>query len=246
MYDQSERLETLALAKITQEIETGKIFVFRNLLNHPYIRVMVEQMPSGCFHLYDHEAEDWIEFFLSFRHQILLRSAELKPVIKALVGRSMMTVRHEIEEPEILHILQTEPVVATTYEYFFARPPGMVDKTMQGHWKDLREFAIERNLEKFGNKRFPGGPNVLSRQLRRFQLVLATLGIHMRLPAVSRGLPIQIGRLDDYNSEPSPQSSGPNVLSGNNLEPNDGKLDQLARLRARQTNQSQQIERSDS
>lgn len=242
MSDEIQRREEIALAKILDDIEAGKIQVYRNVLHQPYMRVMVDQMPPGCFHLYEREAEEWLTDYLWESHEILLRGWEIKPIIAALAGRSMKTVRKELGEPAALHVLQTEPVAAVIYELMYGHPTGRIEKPVEPLWKESREFAKARGLDRFGNKRFPGGANVFSKHLRRLQGALAELGILIELRPENRGLPIVIKRSDDSATESSAESSRPISPSDKELNQKDDELNQLARLRARRRNQTQNDE----
>ena len=151
-----------------------------------------------------------------------------RPVIVRGIG--------QIDDPALLQYIESEPVVAVLLEFMHTR--DRYEQTMEVLWKELRKFARGRRLLVRGKKRFPGGPNVLSRilGLDPCAKVLERLGIILEMKR-SNGCKVTLTRrLDDPATEPSGEPSAPNTSTSQGLPSKDDMAARIQRLQQRKLN----------
>ena len=219
------------------EMNANRIRLYRSLLGTPYVLANVEEyqdkpaLPRINCGLFDQDFRTWLALLIWERTGFLLKEREVKRIIDVLGGWSMRDKTANVSDPELLRLLETDPLVATLVE--FMRDKTRLETGMERLWRDLSDFARKRKLTVLGNNRFPGGANVLSRRLRVRQEALRRLGIKFE-DRRSNGSKVVVERLDDVGPEPSAQSSSNNANVTNDLDPKDAKAELLARLKVRQ------------
>lgn len=214
------------LKAILAAVEARRIFLYRSPTNKPHIRVPLKGMDDEHYHILDKEVEYWLANFV-WDMGVLLRPSELEQIIKVLAGRAMANPSTKISDPTLLKILETEPVVVVVAEYMLLHSPGHYEHRTEDLWKLLHDFAKKRDLLRIGKKKFPGGSNVLSRQLKLFASVFKLLGIVIEVKRAN-GSWTTIIRLDDSHTE----SSSPNFNPDNDLPHEDDRKQRLANLQA--------------
>jgi hypothetical protein len=139
----------------------------------------------------------------------------------------------KIHDPALLQYIESEPVVAVLLEFMHTR--DRYEASMEVLWKELDKFGRGRRLLVRGKKRFPGGPNVLSRRLGLDMCakVLEQLGIILEMKR-SNGCKVTLTRrLDDSSKEPSAESSVPNSSITQGLPSTDDKAERMRLLQQR-------------
>lgn len=223
---------------IVDKIKVGQIRVYRNLVGQAYVYGDIANekdqpvIPAIHLNVIDKDMRGWLTLFAWERLRILLKEREIDRIIQALVGMSMRDKTVRITDPELLRVIEAEPVVAVVLEYLHGRKQKKHEFGMEALWRELKKFAKGRRLLVRGKNRFPGGPNVLSRKLALHSEVLSKLGIVITLKRSNGGKAI-LERLDDSQSESSTQSSAPKSPSANDLAGKDDKAATVARLAAR-------------
>jgi hypothetical protein len=223
-----------ALVALIKELDAGRVHLYRNVLGKPHIEFRLDGHPKRAFYLLHDDVRAWLMDFFWRAGVGLLHKGELDRILTYLAGRSLRYPCHDVDAPALLQALQTEPVLAVAVEFMHIRPSEKHENTMGALWKEWRDFAEERKLLTLGRKRFPGGANVLSRELRRLTPLLRTLGLIVEIRR-SDGSQVTITRrLDDSPAEPSAQSSATNALPETDLRHADDHNARLSRLRERQ------------
>jgi len=235
-----KRPDELALFAILEEVEAGRIRIYRNVLNQPWVFCDHPNHPSVNWQLYDRDFRGWLSNFIWERCRILPRGREIERILELLSGRSLKHHISTATDPALLEIIETEPVVAVVVEFMHGKDRH--EYTMEGLWKALKKFAKERGLGSNGKRRFPGGPHVLSRKLRQFNEVFFQLGINIEIRRSNGSKVTLTGRTDCSASEASNQPSADKSPSGNALAAADGREARLAALKYRQRHQTSETE----
>ncbi|WP_337175408.1 hypothetical protein [Paludisphaera sp.] len=230
----------VVLRRLVDEIERGRIRLYRNLVGKPYISCDVEEdedddepgLPAINQLLFDIDVRSWLTLFAWERDKVLLTEREANRIVHALSGWSMRVKTSKITDPELLRFIETEPVVAVVMEFMGSRKEPRYEQGMEHLWKELSKFAKGRGLLVVNKSRFPGGPNVLSRKLRQLVPVLEKLGIKVAMTR-SNGCKAVLRRLDDFSKEPSAESSAQKSYQANDLSPEDGKSSILSILQSK-------------
>lgn len=234
--------DVLALRRLEAEIENERVHVYRNILGQPYVffdiveRTLADTQPAIHLHLFHDDVRGWLTQFLWKAEGILLHERELDRVLRALHGLSLRHKLDRVTDPALLELLETEPTVAVIVEFMHAEKRSKLEHTMESLWKTLRDFARERGLLVRGQKRFPGGANVLSRKMNRFANELKPFGIRFTMTR-SNGCKVVLERLDDSATQPSAEPSTQNPANDMDLAPADAKQAMLARLAAKRRQQ---------
>lgn len=220
------------LSAILKEVEAKKVHLYQSLLKQPYIVLCVEGRPTGRFPLFDPSVKHWLADFAWEKELGLLRARELDRILSVLAGRAMATTTARVDDPSLLRVILAEPVVHVVLEFVNGQQSLRIEEMMQPLWNKLKEFAKERGLLQIGRKRFPGGANVLSRQLSHFAPIFEQLGIQLELVR-RNGCRITLTRLDDSAVEPSAEPSADNSCPTRDLSPEDDRERRRALLLAR-------------
>lgn len=229
-----------ALATLINELDAGRIRVYRDVLGKPNIEFRLGGHPNGAFSLFDDDVRAWLMDFFWHAGVGLLRKGQLDPILTYLAGRSLRFPCYEVDDPTLLKALQTEPVLTVAVEFMHLHPTGKYEQPMEALWKGWRDFAEDRNLLTFGKKKFPGGANVLSRQLRRLAPVLRALGLTVDIRRSNGSKVIITRRSDDTPAESPAQPSAGNTSPAIGLRHEDDWNARIAHLQERRTRQSQQ------
>jgi hypothetical protein len=166
---------------------------------------------------------------------ILLKRHEIDRILSALAGRSLKTSDRYRDDPELLRLIETEPVLAVAIEYVEQCDNLPQEKSMAQLWKDWHDFAGERGLLQLGRNKFPGGANVLSRKLSQLKTVLNQTGISVTKKRSDGSKVIIERRKDDGIDEPSSGSSSINPNDTGDLHRTDDRKQLLASLSARKS-----------
>lgn len=231
-----KRPDELALYAVLEEVEAGRIRIYRNVLNQPWVFCDHPDHPSVNWHLFDRDFRGWFSNFIWERCRILPREREIDRILELLAGRSLQHHISTATDPALLEIIEKEPVVAVVVEFMHGKTRH--EATMEGLWKVLRKFAKERGLCGTGKHRFPGGPHVLSRKLRQLKDVILQLGIKIEIRRSNGSKVTLTGRGDCSEPEASSQASTANSLSDNTLNAVDDREQRLAALKDRQRKQN--------
>jgi hypothetical protein len=224
------------LMAILDEVKARKIHLYQSVLKEPWIFFDVEGRSPGCFSLFDPAVKHWLSHYSWDKELGLLRSQELDRILSVLAGLAMATPVGKTSDPTLLRIIQSEPVVAVLLDYMHKQTATRLEFEMEKLWEVLSVFARERGMLQFGRRRFPGGSNVLSRLLRRFIPVFASLNIIVEI-ARSNGSKVTLCRLDDPEPQPSAEPSTANSSNQNNLSPEDDRNRRRASLLERKNRQ---------
>jgi len=224
-----------ALDAIIAEIDDGGIRVYQNVLQKPYIVFQINDRPQGTFYLYDESVYAWLAHFIWEEGLGLIHQRELDRILTVLAGRAMRSDLKKLDDPGLLRLVESEPVIAVALEVMHACDSGRIEQQMAAIWKDWRKFAKDRGLLKLGRKRFPGGANVLSRQLRQLSSVLNALGISVKLKRSDGGYVTLTRTSDDSQAESSAESSSPKSMHDEDLERMDNRAALVARFQARKS-----------
>jgi hypothetical protein len=170
--------DVLALRRLDAEIGNKRMQVYRNLLNQPYVilditeRTDAANPPAIHLPLFHKDVRFALTWFIWEAEGLLLHQRELDRILEALAGLSLHNRVSQVIEPVLLELLESEPTVAVIVEYLRGERPKRIELAMESLWKLLRDFACERQLLVRGKNRFPGGANVLTRKLHRFETEL--------------------------------------------------------------------------
>jgi len=229
-----------ALATLINEFDAGRIRVYRNVLGKPNIEFRLDGHPMGVFYLFDDDVRAWLMDFFWHAGVGLLRKGELDPILTYLAGRSLRSSCHEVDDPALLEALQTEPLLAVAVEFMHLHPTEKYEQPMEALWRAWRDFAEERKLLTLGKKKFPGGANVLSRQLRRLASALQSLGLTVGIKRSNGSKVIITRRSDDSLTQSSSQPSASNTAPATRLRHEDDRNARIAYLHRRKGQQPQQ------
>jgi hypothetical protein len=226
-----------ALKRIEAEIAVGRLSVYRNLVDQPYVRFPLTARSKGEAdshrQLFDEDFRSWLTNFI-WRHEgILLREREINQILLVLAGASHENTSASITDPALLELVESQPVIVAMLEYGGFKKLSVREFTMEELWDELHTFATERDLLKRKGNSFPGGANVLSKVLKKYAGVLLRLGLKITIRR-SNGARVVIERLDDSANQPSAKSSADKPKRTTDLQTQDGNSTLLAELQQRQ------------
>jgi hypothetical protein len=229
--EHGSRAET-SLAALEAEIAAGQVEVCRSVLDEPYI-LFHDTEPPARHSLYGRSIKDVLTDRAWTGGHGLLKKHEVERIVAALAGRAMKSPCCGIEDPELLRLIEAEPVLAVAIEYVDAKRIGRLEKSMAELHKEWLGFAREHGLLSVGRKRFPAAANVLSRKLKQFDPVLQQLRIKVTMRR-SNGCQITIEvQQDDTVAKPSSRPSAGNPSEHKDLPRVDDKEALLAELELR-------------
>jgi len=227
--------DELILRALLEHVEAGQIFLYRNILQNSYVAFRVADRPAGVFLLHDDAVRNWIADFAWDGGLGLVQQRELDRIITVLAGRAMRSDHGQIGDAAAIQLIESEPVVAVALEFMQVKRTDKHETNVETLWIEWRDFANERGLLKLGRRRFPGGPNVLSRVLRRFAEPLRALGVSVSFRR-SNGSHVVLERLsDDAAFQSSAQPSVPKPCQNKDLASVDDRAARVARLRERKS-----------
>lgn len=226
-----ERQDLVALHAVQAEIKKGRIRVYRNALNQPYVCCDQAESLELNVPLFHRDFRGWLFRFVWNQEQLLLREREVDRIIELLNGQSLETPVAKASDLALLQLLEREPLLATIVEFMDGR--DQFDATVAELLRILRTFARERGLLGRMSSHFPGGPNVLSRKLTLFSPMLEQFGIKVTIRR-SNGAKVTInGRKDDDTGQSSGKSSVLNQSANKDLEALDDRTRRLHNLALR-------------
>jgi hypothetical protein len=226
-----ERQDVVALRAVQDEIKQGRIRVYRNALNHPYVFCDHPEFPGLNVSLFHRDFRGWLCRFVWNQRQLLLHEREVDRILELLNGHSLENPITEVSDPALLQILEQEPLLATIVEFMEGK--DKFEASMAELLGILRKFASERKLLGRMSSHFPGGPNVLSRKLTLFSPMLEQFGIKVAIRR-SNGANVTItGRKDDDSGQSSGESSALNQAANKDLDATDDRTRRLQNLARR-------------
>lgn len=226
-----ERQDVVALRAVQDEIKQGRIRVYRNALNHPYVFCDHPEFPGLNVSLFHRDFRGWLCRFVWNQRQLLLHEREVDRILELLNGHSLENPITEVSDPALLQILEQEPLLATIVEFMEGKIK--LETKMADLLKQLRSFAKERGLMGRMSHRFPGGPNVLSLKLKAFRTVLTGFGIEVVIRRSNGAKVTLIGRKDDDSGQSSRESSARNEGEAKHLDAADDRARRLQELAKR-------------
>jgi hypothetical protein len=223
-----ERQDVAALRAVQDEIKQGRIRVYRNALNQPYVFCDHPECPGLNVPLFHRDFRGWLCRFAWNQKQLLLHEREVDRILELLSGQSLENPIANVSDPALLQLLEKEPLLATIVEFMEGRDE--FETTVAELLRSLRKFASERGLLGRMASRFPGGPNVLSKKLSHFSSDLALFGITVAIRR-SNGAKVKMtGRKDDDSGQSSGESSAPNRTTTKDLSALDDRTRRLQEL----------------
>lgn len=223
-----ERQDVAALRAVQDEIKQGRIRVYRNALNQPFVFCDHPDCPGLNVPLFHRDFRGWLCRFAWNQKQLLLHEREVDRILQLLSGQSLENPIANVSDPALLQLLEKEPLLATIVE--FMEGEKSLEYSMAELLKELRDFAKDHKLMGRMASRFPGGPNVLSRKLAHFSSDLALFGITVAIRR-SNGAKVKLtGRKDDDSGQSSGESSAPNRTTTKDLVAVDDRTRRLQEL----------------
>ncbi len=235
-----KRPDELTPVRVLEEIEQGRIRVYRNVLNEPWVYCDHPRHPAGHWRLFAKDFRYWFTCFLWKEYQIELRDRRIDWLLELLAGHSLQNHVANATDPALLDLIEQEPVIAVLIEFMDGRP--RYESSMENLWKILSNLAKERGLTRRGSRRFPGGPQVLSRKLHQFHDALKHLGIEVQFRRSNGSKVTLVGRLDASETESSAHASASNSATINELSVEDDRERRIAAINARLQHSSPNIE----
>ena len=121
MSDQSSAgLDSVILKLILGEVQAGRIHLYRNLVGQPWVHCNVDQEPVGRLNLRDKDFRGWLTLYAWHRTETLLRERQVDRILEVLSGLSMHEKTLDLTDPELLRIIEVEPLVAVVVEFMEA------------------------------------------------------------------------------------------------------------------------------
>lgn len=229
-----ERQDVAALRAVQDEIKQGRIRVYRNALNQPFVFCDHPDCPGLNVPLFHRDFRGWLCRFAWNQKSLLLHEREVDRILELLSGQSLENPIANVSDPALLQLLEKEPLLATIVEFMEGR--DVFETTVAELLRSLRKFAGERGLLGRMASRFPGGPNVLSRKLAHFSSDLALFGITVAIRR-SNGAKVKLtGRKDDDSGQSSGESSALNRTTTKGLGALDDRTRRLQELADRKQN----------
>jgi hypothetical protein len=226
-----ERQDVLALQAVQAEIKKGRIRVYRNALNQPYVYCDQPESPGLNVFLFHRDFRGWLCRFVWNQKQLLLHEREVDRILELLNGQSLENPVANASDPALLQLLDKEPLLATIVEFMEGK--DKFEASVAELLGILRKFARERGLLGRMSAHFPGGPNVLSRKLTLFSPMLEQFGIKVAIRR-SNGAKVTItGRKDDDSGQSSGESSALNQAASKDLDAADDRARRLQNLALR-------------
>jgi len=226
-----------ALAGIEEEIADGKVNLYHSVCGEPYITFA--DTGSSC-RVYGRQIKAVLTDRVWNQRHVLLKKYEVERIVTALAGMAMRSPAFGVDDPELLELMEAEPVLAVVVEFADAKikPRQKWAGTMAKLWKELGDFSKERGLTSAGGKRFPGGAHVLSRKLAALKAVLEQMGITVTTKR-SNGCQVTVKvDQDDSKSRSSSQPSADNPNGHKHLPRMDDSEAIFETLRLRKANNS--------
>lgn len=236
-----DRCAEAALKFLDAEIAAERIKVYRSILRKPYISFLDGNVTHNHLYLYDQQVKEQLTNLVWERseHICLLKRYELERVIMALAGRASVNERG-VADPELLSLLETEPVLAVAVEFMESKGADRIEETMEALWKKWSEFARERGLLQFGRRRFPGGSNVLGKKLRQLRAALKELEIDVEIKRNNGSKVVITRRKNGSCDEPSAEPSVAKTPHSMALSTTDDRTALLTQLHERRHQHPQQ------
>jgi hypothetical protein len=226
-----EMQDVSALRLILREVHQGQVGLYRNALNQPCVCCSHPDFPKISVPISHPEFQRWMSHFVWNRAEILLQRREISRIAELLSGQSLANPTASLPQSTILETLERNPLLETIVEFMDERET--YESTMLELLKKLREFAKERGLMARMSTKFPGGPNVLSRQLSRFSSTLSCLGIAVQIRR-SNGSRVALRKLkDDDHDQSSDESSAAKSEVPDDLESLDDRASRIQVLETR-------------
>jgi hypothetical protein len=223
-----KRPDEQALSRVLKEIEDGRIRVYRDFLNQPWVDCDHPELRGMRTKLFAEDFRAWFAYFISKELELLLREREINRILKVLAGQSLGTGRRSVGDPALIQLMETEPVVATVVEFMHDKP--RYETTMDRLWLELSKFSKERGINRLGKRRFPGGPHVLSRKLGQMKIALAQIGVDVNIRRSNGSKVTLVGRMDGSCSEASTVASADNSLAEETLHAEDARKQRILKL----------------
>ncbi len=221
--------EVKALKALLDLIAAGKVRVYRSLNGLDYLAChgklshFKDDLPEIDCPFTSDDALAWVTSFGFQECDVLLKRDAVMRMLRVLKTRAMLQPVTAMDDSERLQVLQSEPTVAAVVEFMHRRKGSVFETTMEELYQQLKKFAAENSILSRGAKRFPGGANVLGRQLRSFSGLLKDLGVRVHLKR-SDGSKVTLTRLDSSCGEPSADPSVDNPNNSNDLAHEDGTI----------------------
>lgn len=223
-----ERRDVQALLAIQNEINEGRIRVYRNALNQAFVFCDHPDSRGLNFELFHRDFRGWMCRFVWNQKQLLLYEREIDRILDLLNGLSLENPSGNISDPSMLELLETNAFLALIVEFMEGK--ASLEFSMNELLKRLKSFAKDQGLK----VRLPGGPNVLSRKLSELEPQLKLFGITVAIRRSNGAKVILTGRKDNTANPSSLESSTSNRLSEKEINPVDERKRRLEELKHRQ------------
>lgn len=223
-----ERQDVAALHSVQDEINHGRIRVYRNALNQPCVFCDHPDYPGLNAPLFHRDFRGWLCHFAWKAKKLLLHEREVDRILELLNGQSLASPVANMSDPALLQLLEKEPLLATIVEFMEGR--DTFETTVAELLRRLRAFASERGLLGRMASRFPGGPNVLSRKLAHFNPMLEQFGIKVAIRRSNGAKVTLTGRKDDDCGQSSVESSATNCAATKDIGAVDDRTRRLHEL----------------
>ena len=232
--------DVVAMQRVETEIGRGRIHPYRNVVGEACILCDLRNSDRVLFPYYDgpishRNFRDWLSDFIWTTEAVLLREEERKRILQVLSGRSLRSKVNDLKDPELLRVIEGDPVLTTVWEYMNLNR-FRTEWALPSLWEALNTFGKTRALLVRGAHRFPGGAATLGRMLRHHTDLLMRLGIRVTIPRSNKVVLEWIGEPGiDTHSGSAPADA--QLVKEPTLE-GEGKAT-LAQLKARRSQRNQ-------
>lgn len=162
--------------------------------------------------------------------KVLLKEWELKRITDSLKGRLLSQGVVFIEPDQQLDFLDKELFIALFIE--FAQSHGRYEGRAEEMYKKLHKFAKDQGPAHAYLRQFPGGPNIMTKKIRKYKKVFESMGVNVELKR-NNGCQIEIKcSPDGGDKQPSAQSSAANPAN-QGVSDSDGRNVDLEALKKR-------------
>ena len=234
MSESPQHTPDATLKSIIEMIREGEVEVYRNKLNHPYIKLPLTEEYPKVYRIYDDAVREWIAQVAWCNHASVLPLRHIRAIMTVLAGQSFTSHRRIAQESAVIRLLETEPLIAVIVEFMSDKETYQAGAASL--WNELFKLAKDRRLLNIGKQRFPGGPNVFTKKLKCERESLATIGITIDIQRKDTGCEVTLKRTnDDPIPESSSQPSGTKVDSTNTLSATDDRQARIERLANRRS-----------
>ena len=199
-------------SSVLARVERGEISVFRNYANDPYARCTAPDapgMPDLVAPISSRDFRGWLTALGWVTRGAFPSSREIDNILQVLMIWSRKH-RAACDDEAIVKQLQQSPLLVTIVEYMQGRDGDEWHGRAKDLWTTLREAAREAETLALGGRRFPGGPNVMSRQKSPQRELRRSLGIEFVIRR-SNGAHLTIRCVDDSQTASSNLSSAENM-----------------------------------